>query len=74
MDEEIKKKFSLTGREKELLVLLLKGKSNKEISDLLYVSTETVKTHLQNIYRKLGVKNRMEAAVLLFSREGEDAS
>ena len=74
MDEEIKKKFSLTGREKELLVLLLKGKSNKEISDLLYVSTETVKTHLQNIYRKLGVKNRMEAAVLLLSREGEDAS
>src|SRR3989337_1753594 len=74
MDEEIKKKFSLTGREKELLVLLLKGKSNKEISDLLYVSTETVKTPLQNIYRKLGVKNTMEAAVLLFSREGEDAS
>ena len=74
MDEEIKEKFSLTGREKELLVLLLKGKSNKEISDLLYVSTETVKTHLQNIYRKLGVKNRMEAAVLLLSREGEDAS
>ena len=74
MDEEIKEKFSLTGREKELLVLLLKGKSNKEISDLLYVSTETVKTHLQNIYRKLGVKNRMEAAVLLFSREGEGVS
>ena len=74
IDEEIKEKYSLTGREKELLVLLLKGKSNKEISDQLYVSPETVKTHLQNIYRKLGVKNRMEAAVLLFSKGGGEAS
>lgn len=70
IDEEIemgiKEKFSLTGREKEILGLLLKGKSNKEIADLMYVSTETVKTHLQNIYRKLGVKSRMEAAILFF--------
>lgn len=74
IEDEIKEKYSLTGREKELLVLLLKSKSNKEISDILCVSTETVKTHLQNIYRKLGVKNRMEAAVLLFSKGGEQAS
>lgn len=64
IENEIKEKFSLTGREKEILGLLLKGKSNKEIADLMYVSIETVKTHLQNIYRKLGVKNRMEAAIL----------
>src|SRR3990170_4207813 len=73
-DEEVEediKKFSLTGREKEILQLLLKGKSNKEISDLIYVSTETVKTHLHNIYRKLGVKSRLEVASLLFSREKE---
>ncbi len=73
-DEEVEegiKKFSLTGREKEILHLLLKGKSNKEISDLVYVSRETVKTHLQNIYRKLGVKSRLEVAALLFSREKE---
>ncbi len=70
VEEEIKK-FSLTGREKEILQLLLKGKSNKEISDLVYVSRETVKTHLQNIYRKLGVKSRLEVAALLFSREKE---
>ena len=69
--EEDIKKFSLTGREKEILQLLLKGKSNKEISDLIYVSTETVKTHLHNIYRKLGVKSRLEVASLLFSREKE---
>lgn len=68
IEMEIKEKFSLTGREKEILVLLLKGKSNKDIADIMYVSTETVKTHLQNIYRKLGVKSRMEAA-LLFLKE-----
>lgn len=64
MDAEIENKIeerpSLTAREKEILAMLLKGKSNKDISDLMFVSTETVKTHLQNIYRKLGVKSRME--------------
>lgn len=71
IEEEMKGRFSLTGREKELLVLLLKGKSNKEISDLLCVSPETVKSHLQSIYKKLGVKSRMEAAILLFSKDKE---
>lgn len=74
LDEEIEIKiregFSLTEREKEMLGLLLKGKSNKEISSLTYVSTDTVKTHLQNIYRKLGVKSRLEA-VTLFLKEKE---
>ncbi len=61
----IEGKFSLTEREKDVLALLLKGKSNKEISNLTFVSTETIKTHLQNIYRKLGVKSRLEAVALL---------
>lgn len=64
IDIKIKKEFSLTEREREMLELLLKGKSNKEISNLTYVSTETVKTHLQNIYRKLGIKSRLEAVAL----------
>ena len=62
------KKFSLTEREKEMLRLLLQGKSNKEISALTYVSTETVKSHLQNIYKKLDVRSRLEA-VTLFLKE-----
>lgn len=74
MDEEIERKIeersSLTAREKEILGMLLKGKSNKEISDLMCVSTETVKSHLQNIYRKLGVKSRMEV-LALFLKEKE---
>jgi DNA-binding NarL/FixJ family response regulator len=72
MDEEIEKKIkeqsSLTGREGEILGLLLKGNSNKDIAKLTYVSTETVKTHLHNIYKKLGVKSRLET-VALFLKE-----
>jgi DNA-binding NarL/FixJ family response regulator len=62
-------RFSLTEREKGILALLLEGKSNKEISNLTFVSTETVKTHLQNIYRKLGVKSRLEAVALLLKEK-----
>lgn len=64
VETKIKEGFSFTEREKEMLKLLLKGKSNKEISSLTYVSTETVKSHLQNIYRKLGVKSRLEAVTI----------
>ena len=62
-------RISFTEREKEVLSLLLKGKSNKEISNLTFVSTETIKTHLQNIYRKLGVKSRLEAVALLWKEK-----
>jgi len=51
----------LTIREKEVLQHLAAGKGNKEISGLLFISTETVKSHIKNIYRKLKVKNRVEA-------------
>ncbi len=68
MEKEMDEKFSLTEREKEMLRLLLQGKSNKEISALTYVSTETVKSHLQNIYKKLDVRSRLEA-VTLFLKE-----
>ena len=52
---------TLTEREKELLPLLAQGLSNKQIAARLFVSDLTVKTHLQNIYIKLGVKGRIEA-------------
>jgi DNA-binding NarL/FixJ family response regulator len=53
--------FCLTSREKEVLGLLGQGISNKEISKNLFVSVETVKSHIKNIYKKLDVKNRVEA-------------
>lgn len=51
----------LTRREKEILALLAAGRSNLEISEGLFISPTTVKTHLRNIYRKLGVSNRLQA-------------
>ncbi len=51
----------LTAREREVLVLLAAGHSNREIASSLYVSLPTVKTHLAHIYAKLDAKNRNEA-------------
>ncbi|HEY1280208.1 MAG TPA: response regulator transcription factor, partial [Acidimicrobiales bacterium] len=51
----------LTARESEALALLVSGLRNREIADAMFVSTDTVKTHLANVYRKLGVRNRAEA-------------
>lgn len=57
---------SLTTRERELVLHLVEGASNKEIAERMRISISTVKTHVQNIYSKLGVNNRM-ALVLGFS-------
>jgi LuxR family maltose regulon positive regulatory protein len=51
----------LTDREREVLALLFQGKSNKEIARAMFVSVDTVKTHLRHIYEKLGVSDRNEA-------------
>jgi DNA-binding NarL/FixJ family response regulator len=51
----------LSEREKEILNLLSKGLRYKEIADKLFVSTETVRTHIRNIYQKLQVNSRTEA-------------
>ncbi len=52
---------SLSGREREVLQLVARGLSNKEVADTLYVSINTVKTHLKNILEKLHLKNRSQA-------------
>jgi DNA-binding NarL/FixJ family response regulator len=51
----------LTNREEEILRLVAEGKSNAEVARILWVTEQTVKFHLSNIYRKLGVANRTEA-------------
>ncbi len=53
-------KYDLTSREKDIANLILAGKENKEIGAVLDISSNTVKQHVQNIYRKCGVQNRVE--------------
>jgi LuxR family transcriptional regulator, positive regulator of biofilm formation len=55
--------INLTLREKEILILMTAGYSNKGIAGELCISGHTVKTHVYNIYRKLDVDNRFQAAL-----------
>lgn len=61
-DAQTQKRQNLSAREREILNLVAKGFSNKEIGDALYISETTVKTHLRSILDKLHVRNRAEAA------------
>ncbi|MGF7399923.1 response regulator transcription factor [Thermoanaerobacterium thermosaccharolyticum] len=58
-------KKELTDREMQILSLIAEGYSNKEIADKLFLSEKTVKNHVYNIFRKLDVKDRTQAAIYL---------
>jgi len=60
-NESLNKHDDLSDREMEILTYLSKGYRYKEIADLLFISIETVRTHIRNIYEKLQVHSRMEA-------------
>ena len=51
----------LTRREVEILALVIEGYSSKQVADLLFISKRTVDFHLDNVYGKLNVKNKMQA-------------
>lgn len=53
----------LTRRETEVIAELSKGLYYKEIAGKIFISHETVKKHVKSIYRKMGVRNRMEATI-----------
>ena len=55
---------NLTKAERLVYDILLKGKLDKEIADLLSISLNTVKKHNKSIYRKLKVRNRLEAIIV----------
>ncbi len=54
---------SLTRREMDVLQLVAKGNSNREIAQMLFISEKTVKNHLTSIFQKLGVQDRTQAAL-----------
>ncbi len=57
---------NLTSREIEVLELIAEGMINKEIAKTLYISEKTVKNHVSNIFRKLNVSDRTQAAIYAF--------
>lgn len=60
--ERLKKGSKLSQRELKILEMISQGKTNKEIAEYLYISDKTVRNYISNIFRKLNVSNRTEAA------------
>jgi len=69
MEDQAKKtNTGLTAREQEVLSVLTKGLTNKEIAEILCISEKTVKTHLNSIFRKLNVTRRLQAILYAIGR------
>lgn len=66
---ELAHRHGLTSREEEILLLMLQGKNNREIENILYISYNTVKNHIHAIYGKTGISNRFQ----LFRSLGQSA-
>lgn len=66
--EIVAQEFSLTEREFEILALLYEGDTNQSIADELVISINTVKRHIQNIYKKLSVSSRVELVHVINSK------
>jgi len=64
----------LSARELDVLRALTAGQSNREIAETLFISAETVKSHLSAIISKLGVRDRTQAAILAIRHGGDVVS
>jgi len=68
-DSDKEKLESLTSREKEVLIEVANGMFNKEIATSLHISERTVKNHISNIFKKLDVSDRTQAAVFAIKND-----
>jgi DNA-binding NarL/FixJ family response regulator len=66
--DRLRRELALTAREAEVLLWLARGKSNKDISDILAISPRTVNKHLEQVYEKLGVENRSSATAIVLDQ------
>ena len=62
--ENLSEKLPITNREKEILVQLAMGKTNREISQKLILSPSTVRNHISSIFTKLRISNRSQATAI----------
>lgn len=67
--DDVFARYHLTAREEEIVRLLLDGNQNKEIARRLHITEATVKTHILNVYKKLGLKNRIQLARLFLGAD-----
>lgn len=61
----------LTEREREIAVLILEGRANKELAGDLGISANTVRNHIYNLYRKLGIQKRLDLVLLVRKYQGK---
>lgn len=71
-DRDRRDENTLTAREVEVLKLIAEGMLNKEIAKQLYISEKTVKNHVSNIFKKLNVSDRTQAAIYAFKHNFKD--
>jgi DNA-binding CsgD family transcriptional regulator len=72
--ETLYNKYNISKREQEIILLICEGKSNKEIEEELFISLQTVKDHIYNIYRKTGVKNRVQLSNLFQGKKSKKSA
>ena len=71
--QRLRAQYNISRREQEVLELVCAGRTNQEISELLFISLQTVKDHVSRIYKKTGVRNRVQLITLLRDRTVRDS-
>ena len=66
---EILHQYNISEREKDIIEMIIHGKSNKEIEQELFISSHTVKNHIYNIFQKTGVKSRNQLICLILNNK-----